>query len=154
LLPSYISAATFVRSRACAAIGIDMELSRYEYPLLALLSDLDGSRDIRPINVTNQSKIYSRSGPAPCAVICAGCTIDKQKMNSYFREYSGVRVFETLAVFTQSKDVETGKSDVGPNGCSATFLDWYAPDRGTEESWVWSSGHSKVIISSSEDLTG
>ena len=103
----------------------------YEYPLLMLLGDEDGTRNVFDVEVNNPSKVYAVSTTAPpCVIICPDCVEDMPDWASYKARFSSTKVLNGVAVLTAGKQVETG------DGCSA-----YLKPAGMERKRAaWSGG--------------
>jgi hypothetical protein len=101
LLSSYPAAAQFAETQNCAAIGLAMTQSQYEYPLQVLLGNVNGSKQVRVVNVANVSKRYANSGDhaVPC-IICPECSL-RQDWPGLISQFGALKFFDNVAVLTK-----------------------------------------------------
>ena len=149
LMDPYVAAARYARAQGCSNIGFNIALDGFdkgfEYPLLVLLGDENGTRNVADVDVRNPSKVYAPSSSAPpCVVICPDCVADMPEWKSYAARFASVRVFDGVAVLT------TGPATV-EEGCSVSFKGWYGQERAGPDWWRWSSGTGEVHIFVSQD---
>jgi hypothetical protein len=86
LADSYIAAARAVAASGCQHVGLDAFVLHYDYPMLALLQAGTGGAVVQYVGVPNRSAIYGATAErTPCAVVCLGCGLVRQK----WREYAG-----------------------------------------------------------------
>jgi hypothetical protein len=84
LAPAFSAAARYVQGSACRSIGIDADLLRFEYPMLALLSKDGIPRNIAYSAVKDDTRRFaSARQPAFCMVVCLGCARTPEKWQAY-----------------------------------------------------------------------
>jgi hypothetical protein len=81
---SFIEAARFATRNRCRSIGLDANLLRFEYPMLALLSQDGIPRRIVYTAVDNSTtRFASQNAPKLCLVVCLGCVNAAEKWHQY-----------------------------------------------------------------------
>jgi len=81
---SYFTAARVLEGSACRTIGIDIHNLQLEYPLQALVREVDPEARFVHTGVENVSRRYAPSvAAAPCAVVCLDCLGDDARLNLY-----------------------------------------------------------------------
>ncbi len=143
LMEPFITAARFARSQQCGEIGFNVALDGYdrgfEYPMLILLGDEQGTLNVNDVDVRNPSRIYAAAtNPRPCVVICPDCVADMPDWKSYAAQFASVRVFDEVAVLTTKPAIQ--------DKCSVGFKGWYSQERSGSAWWRWSSGTSELQI--------
>jgi hypothetical protein len=107
----YELAARFVNAQTCSDIGIDTRpeggTAVFEYPLLVLLGDRDGSRNIREIEITSVAKRYETSDKTkPCIVICPICATAPNRAAIFQAQGMTLTAFGEVAVFTRGAIIQ------------------------------------------------
>jgi hypothetical protein len=146
LLSSYPAAAQFTATQNCSAIGLVMTQSQYEYPLQVLLDNINGSKQVRVVNVTNVSRRYANTGDdvVPC-IVCPECSL-RQDWPELVSQFGALRFFDNVAVLTRRNQAKA-------NGCWAEFSGWYGRETDTSGNWWrWSSGTAGMQVIASRDL--
>jgi hypothetical protein len=146
LLSSYPAAAQFAESQNCDAIGLVMTQNQFEYPLQILLGNMNGSKPVRVVNVTNVSRRYANTGDdaVPC-IICPECS-RQRNWPALISQFGGLKFFDNVAVLTRRNQAKA-------NSCWAEFSGWYG--RETDASgnwWRWSSGTASIQVIASREL--
>jgi hypothetical protein len=112
IAPSYISAASFLNRTDCRSVALDSYTpdpevksgpdSFFVYPLLALIHADGRTRQVWYTGVNNLSSRYEREldHPAPCAVVCLGCTNVPEKWKEYENVGGRASVFGALVIFS------------------------------------------------------
>jgi hypothetical protein len=149
LMGPYIAAARYARAQRCSDIGFNVAVDGfdkgYEYPMLVLLGDENGTRNVRDVDVSNPSKMYVRPGSTPpCVVICPDCVADMPEWKSYAAGFASAKVFDGVAVLTAGPAIPE-------DGCSVSFKGWYEQERDGPDWWRWSSGTGEVHVFVSQD---
>lgn len=104
LAKPFLAGARAARASDCRSIGIDADLLHFEYPMMALLSEDGGSRQVRYVGVENSTARYKRTDdPGVCAVLCLGCLHHPEKMVEYATRFPTQQAFGTLIVFRQNR---------------------------------------------------
>src|SRR5262249_19247178 len=120
LQTSYRQAVAFIESKRCPEIGMDLSQSGNEYPFYALLDDLDGSKPIRNVYVTNGSRIYDAAPAAPPAcLICPDCALVRPGWTALARQYRSIRNFGNVSAMSDATPDRTGGI------CNTEFPGWY-----------------------------
>jgi len=111
--PSYIAAASFLNRTDCRSVALDSYTpdpevrsgpdSFFVYPLLALIHADGRTRQVWYTGVNNLSSRYEQElgHPAPCAVVCLGCTNVPEKWKEYENVGGRASVFGTLVIFSR-----------------------------------------------------
>ncbi|MBV8438144.1 MAG: glycosyltransferase family 39 protein [Silvibacterium sp.] len=98
---SFIQAAKAARQNDCRSIGIDANLLHYEYPMMALVNEDGGQRQLSYVSVNNPTAAYKQTTVAePCTVICLGCAQSQQKREEYQAQFQNVEPFGDILVFS------------------------------------------------------
>jgi hypothetical protein len=139
LLESYTAAAKYVTAQHCNDIGLAARAEQFEYPLLALLQDLDGARNVRDIGVTNESRIFAPADEsAPCVIICPNCS---GGLAGWASRLASMKTFGNVAVLAGPG--EAGKT---ANTCSFWFTGWYGKETDGPVWWRWTAGQGEIHI--------
>jgi 4-amino-4-deoxy-L-arabinose transferase-like glycosyltransferase len=86
LADSYFASARAVAASGCQHVALDAFVLHYDYPMLALLQAGMGGPVVQYVGVQNRSAIYDVTPErTPCAVVCLGCGLVRQK----WKEYAG-----------------------------------------------------------------
>ena len=81
---SFIEAAHFAADQSCRSIGIDANLLRFEYPMLALLSEDGLPRKITYTSIHNSTTRFAAPNASePCLIVCLGCVNAPEKLREY-----------------------------------------------------------------------
>src|SRR5579871_3746339 len=100
---AFISAAHFVQAQNCDAIGLDANLLRFEYPILALVSADGKPRDISYTSVANSTaRFKSANTRDACLVICLGCVNAADKREEYHARTDRINTFGDEVVVFQT----------------------------------------------------
>jgi 4-amino-4-deoxy-L-arabinose transferase-like glycosyltransferase len=98
---SFIEAAKAARENGCHSIGIDANLLHYEYPMMALVNEDGGQRQLSYVSVKNPTAAYKQTNVAElCTVICLGCAQSQQKREEYQAQFQNVEAFGDILVFS------------------------------------------------------
>jgi hypothetical protein len=143
LMEPYVAAAKFARAQQCRDIGFNVAMDGFdrgfEYPMLVLLGDEQGTRNVSDVDVRNPSKMYAAAAATrPCVVICPDCVADMPDWKSYAAQFASVRVFDEVAVLTTRPAIE--------EECAVAFKGWYSQERSGSDWWRWSSGTSELQV--------
>jgi hypothetical protein len=143
LMEPYVAAAKFARAQQCGDIGFNVVLDGFdkgfEYPMLVLLGDEQGTRNVSDVDVRNPTKMYAAaSATRPCVVICPDCVADMPDWKSYTAQFASVRVFDEVAVLTTRPAIQ--------EDCEVAFKGWYSQERSGSDWWRWSSGTSELQV--------
>ena len=113
--PFYIAAASFLNRTNCRSIAVDSFTpdpevksgpdSFFIYPLLALIHADGKTRRVWYSGVNNLSTRYEKDfdHPAPCAVVCLGCTQVPEKWQEYETLGGRASVFGTIVIFSREE---------------------------------------------------
>ncbi|MES2222413.1 MAG: glycosyltransferase family 39 protein [Acidobacteriota bacterium] len=100
---SFIAAAEVARASGCHSVGLDATLMRFEYPVMALVTQGSGVHQIEYVGVENSTTQYARPGAAPvCMVICLNCRNAPAKIAEYSRELPNAQYFGDVVLFGES----------------------------------------------------
>jgi hypothetical protein len=146
LKASYVAAVQHARAQQCNNIGLKMTINGFEYPLLVLLDDQEGTRQIQDVDIGNESKMYAtgEKHSPPCLVLCPECADHVPAWNEYKARFVWVKEFSGITVLgTQEQKVL--------EECSVSFTGWHGQERSGQDWWRWSSGKGKVHIFVSPD---
>lgn len=81
---SFVEAAHFVAAQSCRSIGIDSSSLRFEYPMLALISEDGVRRKIAYSSVQNSTTRFSSDVESKqCLIVCLGCVHAPEKWREY-----------------------------------------------------------------------
>jgi hypothetical protein len=90
-----------IRRSRCETAGIDIARLQIEYPIMALLRDIDPKVRFLHTGVTNASSRYAPPTPEnPCAVVCLDCAGDELRLNNY-RQFTKTDLAGSFVVFTR-----------------------------------------------------
>ena len=90
----FIAAADAARASGCHSMGLDATLMRFDYPMMALVTQGGGGRQIRYVGVENSTTRYAQpSAPPICMVICLNCRNSSAKVAQYSAELPRVQAF-------------------------------------------------------------
>ena len=104
LTASFIAAAQAARASSCRDIGIDADLLRFDYPIMAMMTEDGIARKIRYVGVENSSIRYAeQSAPPVCTVICLGCLNSAKQIAEYSSQFPNSQAFGNVVVFSQAK---------------------------------------------------
>lgn len=144
----YTAAAQYVLAQGCEHIGLVTAAEATEYPLLVLLGDRMGTRDVRHVAVRNPSRIYARDeATSLCAVICPNCSADTLAQVSSASGVGFYKAFEKVIVLTQKADPTRREND-----CSFAFSGWYDKEVDGPVWWRWSAGKGLIDIAVSKTM--
>jgi 4-amino-4-deoxy-L-arabinose transferase-like glycosyltransferase len=143
LMSPYTAAARYVLAQGCEHIGLVTAAEPTEYPLLVLLGDQMGVRDIQHLDVRNPSRIYARDQSASplCAVVCPNCSGDMLAQISSGTHLASFKAFENVVVLTRNAGIGTTG-----NACSFAFSGWYGKEVDGSVWWRWSAGKGEIDI--------
>jgi hypothetical protein len=98
----WIRAAKATQAKSCRTIGIDARENRYEYPMMALISEDGVPRKIRYVDVGNSTVKYQPAdAEPPCVVVCLGCTGIAAKSEMYGPQFQMAETFGNVVVFSE-----------------------------------------------------
>jgi len=100
----YKDAVELVRTLGCSSIGLDPSLNAYEYPLQALLGNLNGRQPVKLVNISYVSLHYATSSDqeeVPC-LICPGC-LQKKYWTSILDRFRTRTTIGDVEVLTGSR---------------------------------------------------
>ena len=166
---SFRQAARFIKAQPCTDIGVDTrsggDFSGYEYPLLVLLGDIDGTKKIREVEISSVAKRYvSSHDPKPCMIVCMVCGAVPFRAATYLSQGWNSTTFSSLAVFTRGPIVQPPPApsipDAGPvtapphfaqPGDNVVFGDWNGDGKvkiGVFRNgrWILNLGHDALGI--------
>jgi hypothetical protein len=99
---SFIAAAGAARASGCRSMGLDANLMRFDYPMLAMVTQDGIARHIRYVGVENSTIQYaSQSAPPVCMVICLNCLHAPYKIAEYSSELPNVQSFGNVVLFSR-----------------------------------------------------
>jgi hypothetical protein len=99
---SFIAAADAARGSGCDSIGLDANLMRFDYPMMALVTQGHRGRHIRYVGVENSTTRYAQPAAAPvCMVICLNCRNAPAKIAEYSSELLKIQAFGDVVLFSR-----------------------------------------------------
>jgi hypothetical protein len=99
---SFIDAAAAARASGCHSVGLDANLMRFDYPMMAMVTEDGIARKIRYVGVANSSIGYAQPSAAPvCLVICLNCLNAMNKVAEYSAELPKAQPFGNVVLFSQ-----------------------------------------------------
>jgi hypothetical protein len=99
---SFIAAAGAARASGCRSVGLDANLMRFDYPMMAMVTQDGIRRHIRYVGVENSTIQYaSQSAPPVCMVICLNCLHAPHEIAEYSSELPKVQSFGNVVLFSQ-----------------------------------------------------
>jgi 4-amino-4-deoxy-L-arabinose transferase-like glycosyltransferase len=118
--PSFIAAAKAVTEEECSSIGLDANLLRFDYPMIALLSKDGKPRQISYVSVDNSTANYKPISKSPCAVVCLECAHSIEKWQEYSDSEPKPSVFESIVVFRYPQGLPTRTSSANAQAAPGT----------------------------------
>lgn len=149
---SYVNAAQAARAQGCGRVALDMSVERYEYPLLVLLGEAEGSKPIPYGIIDNPSGRYQLDTrlPEPCSVIFPGYAQSPQKVKQYTDQGRHMQVFGNVAVFGPTNPA-SGVSP-GQGSCTMTLSTGWDKVEVYGTDWLrWTADRGEARISSSTE---
>jgi hypothetical protein len=99
---SFIDAAAAARASGCRSMGLDASRMRFDYPMMAMVTEDGIARQIRYVGVENSSIRYAQpSAPPVCMVICLNCLNAPNKAAEYSEELPKAQSFGNVVLFSQ-----------------------------------------------------
>jgi 4-amino-4-deoxy-L-arabinose transferase-like glycosyltransferase len=97
---SFIDAAAAARASGCSSLGLDASRMRFDYPMMAMVTEDGIARKIRYVGVENSSTRYAQpSAPPVCMVICLNCVNAPNKAAEYSGELPKTQSFGKVVLF-------------------------------------------------------
>lgn len=140
---AYNQIAKAIAQSECRTIGIDVTHSRYEYPLLALLTAVPSPLRLQQVGTPDSTTRYRKTYNAvPCAIVCLGCLGKEVHLAQYSQYTTRVHAYGNNVLLSNNYFVTSEA------GCEANFTaGWYPREVFSPEDWLyWTSNKGTVQI--------